>query len=108
MKPRVFKLEPTILDSSKSDRFGETVLVFPRHRYPSIASQAFQDEILERLLTLGFDPTRDYVLIGGPTVALALFVSAVAVNYGHYNALVFDPRDHVRDYEAVPVNGVAV
>lgn len=97
-RPRAFVLEPCRrIDVSRASKYGEILYIFERNDgRPSIWTDEFVIEAIERLKNTRYDPARDYFILAGSIVPLAKVVAALAAEYGHVRALAFSATD--RDY----------
>lgn len=85
---RVFALEECNKDISDAERFGSLVVLFNEttHR-PSIWDDAIYDTVRRRFKLLGFDPSRDYVLLVGPQTMIVAAIHYLSQTYDQYRVL---------------------
>jgi hypothetical protein len=101
-EPRAFVLEPTDHSTEKASKFGAVVYLYddPRqHPHPKFGD--FQSCVVRALEAAGFDSKKDYLVMTGRITSLIAMTAAVVARWGSVNALWFDGRDDVREYEAV-------
>lgn len=105
MRPRAFLLEPCDLDVTGASKFGEIVTLYSHKnaRPHELTGALFQSCVLDTLEHYHFDPDRDFIIITGKTVALALMIGAVCVTYEDVKALCFDPSPDVKSYVQVNI-----
>jgi hypothetical protein len=97
---RVFIFErPQQLSIDEARKFGAVEFVFPPRapRAPLFDAERLAGQILERLHSIGFDPTNDYIAFTGHIVPLLVMATAAVSEYGPIRALLFDAerRDYV-------------
>lgn len=90
---RVFLIEQprpeTRLDDAK--RFGQLVTVFDKdtRRTSVFNTEAYCEDLIERLEILGFDVDRDYVCVVGALVTVTVTVARIASRFGRISLLLF-------------------
>ncbi len=91
MTTKIFVIEPTRHDISPAAIYGTLVYLFaPDMHRSSIWSNAFRDEIFERLDALEFNPDVDYILAAGNQIPLLVLVGGIVARYNHCNILAFN------------------
>lgn len=92
---RVFVLEPTDQPTHLAQRFGNLTYVFEEFEERSSIwdTEQLTKEILQQLREDSFDPMKDYVVVTGKNVPLAVYLAAVAAEYGAFQALLYDAKD---------------
>lgn len=90
---KVFIIEsPKIkMDIEDAERYGELITVFDhRTRRASVFNtDAYSEDLIERLRILGYDPETDHVAVIGSHVSLAVAIAAISIKYGRINLLLF-------------------
>ncbi len=85
-RPKLFVLEPSInFEREAAAEYGETVYIFCNEedrRRPSIFAPHFPDAVVNNLDKLGFDPSRDILLLSGSVVAISRALCAVGAAWG--------------------------
>jgi hypothetical protein len=90
IKPSVFVLEPCNIDVSDASRFGAVKYVFNQgDRRSSIWDDKFLSEIVESLTAQHFNPRRDFFVVAGHMVPIALAVAALAKSFDSIKLLLY-------------------
>lgn len=80
------------LDISSSKQFGRLIPVFTSQarRSSIFKPNSFGAEFVQRLEHIGFEPTKDFILMAGSTVAITFAVAAAVHSFGEITVLAFD------------------
>ena len=92
MYKRIFVLEKHRKGGEQqAARYGEKIVLLfkPQDQRPSIWSREFVEEAMARLKEYEFDPNEDAFLVSGSFVPIARVITAMAVAYVSFNALLF-------------------
>lgn len=91
MRRLVFAMEPTKHDLSDAERYGELVYLFGiDDRRPSMWTNAFLEDCMDRMESNGYVPERDFVVAGAPHTPVMLWVTHLVSTYDTVNLLLFD------------------
>lgn len=102
-KRKAFILEPTKLDVEGAKLFGDIEYVFSESdRRSSIWSDSFLTEIVTTLIRKGFDADKDYFVVVGHMVPIALAVAVLCKHYRSVNLLLYSST--TRDYAAKTIS----
>lgn len=91
------------IDISSAANFGRILYLFKPERGRKSRAGIWETdilcrEILDRLIELDYEPTRDFLCISGHQVATSILIAITIREYGTVNALFFDTRE--RSYVA--------
>ena len=89
---KVFAIESTNLDLGPTREYGDLVYIFENSRV-SIWDREFSQSIVDELFVLGFDPTRDYLVMTGHIVPLVLAVAAAVTAWGTIKLLLWSASE---------------
>jgi len=93
-RPRVFMLQPHKVDISPAFEYGQVRFIFKKgENRPSIWSDDFVEEVLNRLEDEEFNPQVDFLLAAGNFVPVVRAFAAIAKRY--------TPTPKVLFYDAV-------
>jgi hypothetical protein len=103
---KVFVVEHTPKDISAATEYGPLVYVFGGETSrSSMYVPEFQKELIKRLEDLDFNQKRDYILLAGSTVIIAVTVAAVGAAWGSFNVLAFEVQN--KSYKPIPIGDMA-
>jgi len=105
MKKRVFILEPTRVDVSAAEEFGDITYVFGQgERRVSIWNTLFAEHTVASMENVGFDPTTDCFAVVGHLVPLTLALIALLKKHQAVNILLYSAIDRCYLERTVNVN----
>jgi hypothetical protein len=94
MKARAVILEKCNFDVSGAEVYGDLVYVFPQGEgRSSIWSEAFVQEIKQRLAEMRYDAKVDYFVVAGKMVPLVTMIGVLLELYGHVRVLFYSSTD---------------
>lgn len=98
MRSRVFVLEPTNLDLSSAEPFGDIIFVFDEHETrPSIwETGEFLEAVQRKLEQLNFNPDVDYFCCAGSMVPLISMINYLSNVYPQFRLLLWNST--IREY----------
>ena len=87
----VYALEPTRHDVSDASRYGPLVYLYDmEERRPSMWTNAFLEDCMNRMVSKGFEEERDYFLVSGSHTPVTLLVIHLVSTLDTVNLLLFD------------------
>ena len=93
---RCFILEPTKLDTSLVEDFGERVWLFDGNERPSIFEHDFDEAVLRRIEQFKYNPDEDFFVIAGDIAAVSRAMSALGQYFdGCFDLLIWDASNRV-------------
>lgn len=94
MMPRAFVLEPTLVDVTCAENYGDLVLLFPNCVPRSrIWSGQFMKDVLAAFKKYAFDYEQDYFVIAGAMAPLTLTIAELVCAYPSINFLLHSTSD---------------
>lgn len=97
MNNRVFLLEPLRnLNVASAQQFGNVQYILPEdcERTSIWRTEEFARQIIDKLYSLHYVPSEDYIAVTGQIVPLAIMIAAIANEWGCFRALLFSATDH--------------
>lgn len=88
--PKVILIEECKVDVSEAAQYGSIVYMFSRdHPRSSIWDETFKQHILKAMDRLEYDPKRDYFVVAGYMVPLAIAIATLVRRYNEIRVLLF-------------------
>lgn len=79
-------------DISPVMKYGITTFIFPHEGNLSVDASALMERALHRLEN--FSPDKDYVMLNGDPIAIAVVAGALLTKWPFFNALKYDRHSH--------------
>lgn len=93
MNRRVFALEPTTHNVSDALRFGEIVYLYDlEERRPSMWTNSFLEDCMQRMEANGFSQDHDFILASGSHTLVLIWVTHLVSTLDTVHLLLFDSK----------------